>query len=159
MTSQRLAGLVDTHAAALALLARAYCSAPEDAVQAAFGKLVTLRTEPDDPAAWLFRAVRNAAIDQARRERRRARREATAARPEAWFAEPRIDGLEAAEAVAALQALPDAERDVIVARLWGQLTLEQAAAAAGCSTSTAQRRYEAGVQRLRERFGVSWPTS
>ena len=62
MTAARLAELIDAHAAALTLLARTYCAHPEDAVQAAFGRLVQRRAEPDDPAAWLFRAVRNAAM-------------------------------------------------------------------------------------------------
>ena len=159
MTAARLAELIDAHAAALTLLARTYCAQPEDAVQAAFGRLVQRRVEPDDPAAWLFRAVRNAALDAAKSERRRSRREIRAARPEAWFAEASVNGLDVADAVAALQALPEAERDAIVARLWGGLTLEQVADAVGCSTSTAQRRYEAGIARLRERFGVQWPTS
>ena len=159
MTTARLAELIDAHAAALTLLARTYCAQPEDAVQAAFGRLVQRRAEPDDPAAWLFRAVRNAALDTAKSERRRTRREARAARPEAWFAEASVNGLDVADAVAAVQALPEAERDAIVARLWGGLTLEQVADAVGCSTSTAQRRYEAGIARLRERFGVQWPTS
>ena len=159
MTAARLAELIDAHAAALTLLARTYCAQPEDAVQAAFGKLVRQRREPDDPAAWLFRVVRNAALDVAKSERRRSRREVSVARPEAWFSEASVDGLDVADAVNALQALPEAERDAIVARLWGGLTLEQVAAAAECSTSTAQRRYEAGVARLRERFGVRWPTS
>ncbi len=159
MTAARLAELIDAHAAGLTLLARTYCAQPEDAVQAAFGKLVRQRHEPDDPAAWLFRVVRNVALDAARSERRRTRREAKVARPEAWFAEASIDGIDVADAVDALRALPDAERDAIVARLWGGLTLEQVADAAGCSTSTAQRRYEAGIARLRERFGVRWPTT
>jgi RNA polymerase sigma factor (sigma-70 family) len=159
MTADRLAELIDAHVAGLTLLARTYCADPDDAVQAAFGKLVRQHPEPADPAAWLYRAVRNAALDVAKAARRRSRREAAAAQPEAWFAEAAIDGLDAADAVVALQALPDAERDAIVARLWGNLTLEQHAAAAGCSVSTAQRRYEAGIQRLRERFGVRWPTT
>ena len=159
MTAARLAELIDAHAAALTLLARTYCAQPEDVVQAAFGKLVRQRSEPDDPAAWLFRVVRNAALDASKSERRRGRREAKVARPEVWFAEASVDGLDVADAVDALRALPDAERDAIVARLWGGLTLEQVADAVGCSTSTAQRRYAAGIARLRERFGVRWPTS
>ena len=37
--------------------------AASDVVQSAFGKLAGLRVWPDDPAAWLFRVVRHAAID------------------------------------------------------------------------------------------------
>lgn len=157
MTPRLLADLIAAHAAALVLFARQWCASPEDVVQEAFCKLVVLRTPPDDPAAWLFRVVRNAAIDAGRSDRRRVRREQSAARPVHWFAEPEVDGLDAEAAVAALEALPPDQREVIVARLWGGLTLEQIAAAAGSSVSTAHRRYEAGVAALRERLGVTCP--
>ena len=63
-----------------------------------------------------------------------------------------MDGLDAETAVAALQRLPVEQREVIVARHWGGLSYEQIAAVAGCSASTAFRRYTAGV-----RFsGSSW---
>ena len=154
MTARPLAALIDAHAAGLVLFARQWCAAPEDAVQDAFCKLVALRTAPDDPAAWLYRAVRNAAIDAGRSEQRRRRREAAVARPDRWFAEREADGLDAVQAVDAMKALPAGQREVIVARLWGGLTLEQIAGVAGCSVSTAHRRFEAGVAALRERLGV-----
>ena len=154
MTPRQLADLVAAHAPALALYARMWCDTPDDAVQDAFCKLAALRTAPADSAAWLFRAARNAAIDLGRADRRRRRREEAVARPDCWFVEPEIDGLDAAEAVAALEGLPVEQREVIVARLWGGLTLEQAAEAAGCAVSTAFRRYESGVAALRQRLGV-----
>jgi RNA polymerase sigma-70 factor (ECF subfamily) len=108
--------------------------------------------------AWLYRVVRNRAIDAGRSERRRQRREAAASRPEHWFAEPSIDGLDADAAVAALESLPPEQREVIVARLWGGMTLEQVAAVAGCSVSSAHRRYEAGIAALRKQLGAPCPT-
>jgi RNA polymerase sigma-70 factor (ECF subfamily) len=53
--------------------------------------------------------------------------------------------------------LPLDEREVIVAHLWGGLTFEQIAAVAGCSSSTAHRRYAAGLSALRERLHVPCP--
>src|SRR5262245_42203339 len=96
MDARRLAELIDAHAPALVLYARQWCAAPEDVVQEAFCKLAALRSWPDDPQAWLFRVVRNAAIDVGRSDRRRERREASAARPVRWFVEPAIEGLDAA---------------------------------------------------------------
>ena len=156
MTPRVLADLIADHAAALVLFARQRCDCPEDVVQDAFCKLATA-APPDDPAAWLYRVVRNAALDAGRSTRRRARREQAAARSVRWFAESEIDGLDAGAAVAALESLAPEMREVIVARLWGGLTLEQIAAAAGCSVSTAHRRYEAGIAALRERLGVACP--
>ena len=149
--ARQLAELIDRHAAALTLYARQWTGTPDDVVQAAFGKLAGRRTWPDDPAAWLFRVVRHAAIDAGKAERRRTRREQLAAKPESWFAPN--DQLDTATAVAALDALPPEQREVIVARLWGGRTLEEIAALAGCSVSTAHRRYEAGIRALRERLG------
>jgi RNA polymerase sigma-70 factor (ECF subfamily) len=157
MTARQIADLIAGHAAALALFARQWCDSPEDAVQDAFCKLVRQPAPPDDPVAWLFRVVRTTAIDRGKADRRRARREAASARPERWFAEREVEGLDAEAAVAALESLPAELREVIVARLWGGMTLEQVANVAGCSLTTAHRRFEAGIAALRERLGVACP--
>ncbi|AMV23732.1 ECF RNA polymerase sigma factor SigE [Gemmata sp. SH-PL17] len=157
MTARQIAELIASHAAVLALFARQWCADPEDAVQDAFCKLVRQSVPPGDPVAWLFRVVRTTAIDRGRVDRRRVKRESVTARPERWFAEREVDGLDAPTAVAALGALPAELREVIVARLWGGMTLEQVAAVAGCSLTTAHRRYEAGIVALRERLGVTCP--
>jgi RNA polymerase sigma-70 factor (ECF subfamily) len=157
MTARQTADLIATHAAALALFARQWCDSPDDAVQEAFCKLVQLRAPPADPVAWLFRVVRTTASDLGKSARRRTKREAATARPERWFAETEVEGLDAEAAVAALEGLPGEQREVIVGRLWGGMTLEQLAAVAGCSVTTAHRRYEAGIQALRERLGVECP--
>jgi RNA polymerase sigma-70 factor (ECF subfamily) len=154
MTARRLGELIDGHAAALVLFARQWTVAAEDVVQDGFCKLSAQATWPDDPVAWLYRTVRNGAIDAGKADRRRVRREAAVSRPDRWFAEPEIDGLDAAAAVAALETLPAEQREVIVARLWGGRTLEQIAAVARCSVSTAHRRYEAGLAALRRRLGA-----
>lgn len=159
MTARPLAVLIDAHGPALTLFARQWCASPDDAVQEAFCQLAALRTWPDDPTAWLFRTVRHRALDLGKAERRRVRREAAVAKQDRWFTERDIDGLDAAEAVAALEGLPPDQREVIVARLWGGMTLDQTAAVVGCSVSTAHRRFDAGIAALRERLGVKCPTT
>lgn len=157
MTARQTTDLIVAHAAALVLFARQWCDCPEDAVQDAFCKLVQLHTPLTDPVAWLFKVVRTTAIDLGRLARRRQNREAAIARPEQWFAEAEIDGLDAESAVAALKSLPVEQREAIVGRLWGGMTLEQIADVADCSIATAYRRFEAGIQALRERLGVTCP--
>ncbi len=147
--------LVDARGPALILYARQWCHAPEDVVQDAFLKLVGLHPPPRDVVAWLYRVVRNAAIDAGKADLRRKRREAC--RPGRWFVEPAVEGLDAEGAVAALQRLPVEEREAIVARLWGGLSFEQIAEAAGCSASTAFRRFSAGIDALRRELGVPCP--
>jgi RNA polymerase sigma-70 factor (ECF subfamily) len=157
MTAGEVARLIDSHAAALVLYARQWCAEPEDVVQEALIKLVRQKPPPADAAAWLYRVVRNGAMDVAKMARRRQRREAVAARPVRWFIEPEIDGLDAETAVAALGRLALEQREVIVARHWGGLSFEQISEAVGCSASTAFRRYGAGVEELRKQLGVKCP--
>jgi RNA polymerase sigma-70 factor (ECF subfamily) len=159
MDSDWLGGLVDRYAAALELYAQQWCDTPEDVVQEAFLKLVAQRPLPDQPAAWLFRVVRNGALNAALASRRRRRHEAEAAGPASnWFqTDPAVDRPESLDAEAAgevLRSLPLEQREVIVAHLWGGLTFEQIGGVSGCSASTAHRQYTAGLSAIRERLGV-----
>ena len=117
--------------------------------------LALLRRPPDDVVAYLYRMVRNGALDAGKMQRRRERRESLAARSVGWFVEPAVEGLDAETAVRALEGLAAEQREVIVARLWGGLSFEQIAAVADCSASTAFRRFEAGIVALRHLLGVS----
>ena len=157
MSPGDLARLVDRHAASLVLYARQWCGDPEDVVQEAFLKLVRQDQAPEDAVAWLYRVVRNGALDAAKMAKRRQRRESAAARSVGWFVEPEVDGLDARTAVAALERLPSEQREVIIARHWGGLNYEQIAAVAGCSASTAFRRYTAGVEDLRKLLEAPCP--
>jgi RNA polymerase sigma-70 factor (ECF subfamily) len=154
MSPHEFARLVDAHGPPLVLYARQWCRTPEDVVQDAFLKLVGCSQPPREAVPWLYRVVRNGALDAGKTARRRQRRELAAARPERWFVEPAVDGLDADRAVAALQRLPPEQREVIVARLWGGLSFEQIGEVAGCSASTAFRRFGAGVDSLRRELGV-----
>jgi RNA polymerase sigma-70 factor (ECF subfamily) len=156
MDLQAFARLIDTQAAPLILYARQWCDTPEDVVQEAFLELARARP-PDDPVAWLYRVVRNGALDAARVARRRQRREAAVARPAHWFVEPEVEGLDAEVAVAAVARLLPEQREAIVARLWGGLSFEQIGVVSGCSASTAFRRYSAGIEALRRELGESCP--
>jgi RNA polymerase sigma-70 factor (ECF subfamily) len=159
MTPLEFARLIDTHGPPLILYARQWCTSPEDVVQDTFLKLIGLRSLPDQVVAWLYRVVRNGAIDASRTERNRQRRESAAASPAPWFVQPEVDGLDAEVAVAALQQLPIEQREVIVARMWGGLSFEQIAELAACSASTAFRWYSAGINALRQELGIPCPTT
>jgi RNA polymerase sigma-70 factor (ECF subfamily) len=150
-----LGRLYREHAAALRLYARQWPGGDEDLVQDAFVKLAQQSPLPDVPVAWLYRVVRNGALSAGRGAARRRRREGRASTPEAWFctADDRIDGREATRLLA---ELPLEQREAVVARVWGGLTLEQVARLAGCSLPTAHRRYHAGLAALRERLEGRW---
>jgi RNA polymerase sigma-70 factor (ECF subfamily) len=153
-----LGRLVDRHAAALELYARQLCQSPEDVVQEAFVRLASQGEAPADPVAWLYRVVRNKAISTARSARRRKRHETVAAGGKArWFTSSAADALDARSAAAALKKLSQAEREVVVAHVWGGRTFDQIGRLMGTSDSTAHRRYEAALSALREELGVSCP--
>ncbi len=152
----KLSALFEAHAATLALYARQWLDPPghEDAVQEAFIRLMAVSHEPDSAKAWLFRAVRNTAISHLRSRLRRRRRERRSAadRPE-WFEQRTQDLIDAKAAQAALAELGRDERETILLRLWGGLTLREIAEVMDVSVSTALRRYRTGLAALQERLG------
>ncbi len=150
-----LGRLLDEHGNALALYARGWCETPEDIVQDALVQLMRQPRLPERIVPWLYRVVRNGAISAARAAGRRRRHESLAAqREESWFVLAAGERLDALAATRALQELPEEQRETIVARLWGCLAFEDIAELTGTSSSTAHRRYEAGLAALRERLGA-----
>ena len=158
VTPELLGRLLDEQGGALALYAAQWTATPDDCVQEALIELAAQSHVPPSPVAWLFRVVRNRAISQFRSARRRERREQLALRLRSREGEAPAE-LSATELAAALDDLPADLREAVVARTWGGLNFEQIAALAGCSTSTAHRRYEAGLATLREKLEPSCPTS
>lgn len=154
MDSGFLGHLLDCHAAALGLFARQWCGSPDDVVQEAFLKLAEQNKAPVDPVAWLYRVVRNRAISRGRSDSRRRRheREAAARRPP-WVGDatdnPTGERLDARAAADALETLPPEDREVIVARLWGELTFQQIGQLIGASDSAAHRRYTKAIRSLK----------
>src|SRR5947209_4182252 len=98
MTAHEFTRILDKHGPPLLLYARQWCAMPEDVVQDAFLKLLSSKQDPRQVLPWLYRVVRNGAIDAGRSAKRRRRREATAI-PDRWFVEPAVDGLDAETAV------------------------------------------------------------
>lgn len=147
-----LTRLLDEHAATLVLYARQWTREPEDVVQNAFVQLMREQAVPTNVVGWLYRVVRNGAISASRSNARRARHESQAAhRGEPWFAPNPGDAIDARVATAALAALETDLREVIVLRLWAGLSFQQIAELTQTSTSSAHRRYAAGLTALRER--------
>ncbi len=157
MSPKQIANLIDAHSPALLLYARQFGAGAEDIVQEALLRLLRQRTWPTEVLPWLFRTVRNAALDAAKTARRRDKRELAVARSARWFVEPEVEGLDADLAARALAELPLEMREAIVSRIWGGLTFEQIAAVAGTSASTACRHYQVGIALLREKLGASCP--
>ena len=126
----------------------------EDVVQEAFVRFWRhQRGLPGNPMALLVTSVRRAALDLGRSESRRAVREdrADGGREdrEPVFTTP-LEGAERREVVeAALRRLPDEQREVLVLKIWGELTFEEIAAQLDLPPNTAASRYRYALVALR----------
>jgi RNA polymerase sigma factor (sigma-70 family) len=150
-----LTRLLDEHGAPLVLYAQQWCNSPEDVVQEAFIRLMRESAAPTNVVGWLFRVVRNGAISASLSAARRARHEFRASQQsDSWFATNDDERLDAVAATDALTSLAIEVRETIVLRLWGGLNFDQIAELTNTSTSTAHRRYVAGLTALRERQTV-----
>jgi len=160
VTPERLARLLDAHAAALELFAAQWTRAAADVVQESFVELARQPVVPDNIVAWLYRVVRNRASSEARSARRRKQREsAFAAGNQDWF-QPTDEGdLDPQDAAGTIGGLSDELREVVVARIWGGLTFEQIAEITQTSVSTAFRRYEEAISILRTRLRIPCPNN
>jgi RNA polymerase sigma factor (sigma-70 family) len=148
--------LVSQRAAGLALYARQFLeggdasAAAEDVVQEALTALMSERRAPEDPVAWMFRAVRNAAIDYGRSAGRRRRREREVAEARGEWFEPAVDApIDAVAAEGALRVLPAEARQIVVLRIWGEQGFAAIARIMGLGVSTVHERYTAALQQMR----------
>jgi len=132
-------------------------AAAEDAVQAVFLRILDGGKLPEEAteSSYLFRSVRNEASNELR-SRGRARRAF-----ESLFKPATEDPLQTVELSefgrqiqAALQELPEEEREAVVLKTWGALSFPEAAAVAGVSEKTIEHRYYRGLDALKEKMGV-----
>ena len=142
----------DAYAGRLVLYARQWLEAQwaEDVVQDVFIRLMAQSREPENPKSWLFAAVRNAAISAFRSESARRNRERkVAGESNEWFESHPADLLDATAAQTALTKLAAKEREVIVLRIWGELTLGEIGEIAGMPLSSVHDCYRGGIASLR----------
>ena len=127
----------------------------EDVVQEAFVRFWRKYESPrEEHAGLLFAAVRSVALDLIRRETRRRRRETVAS--ENGFctsgqaeASPFFEGADLA-VEGALNQLPAEQREVLVLKIWGELTFAQIGTALEISPNTASSRYRYSLGALRK---------
>jgi RNA polymerase sigma-70 factor (ECF subfamily) len=149
-----IAELFDRYAAALELYAAQRTAAPQDCVQEAFLELARQADAPKDSGAWLFRVVRNRALNSARAQQRRATHEQTAARRQASNHRPTKPG-DAIEISDLLQLLSDEQREIVVLRVWGQLSWQEISEVVDSSRSATHRYYVQALTTLRQHLEPS----
>ncbi|HAN99561.1 MAG TPA: sigma-70 family RNA polymerase sigma factor [Planctomycetaceae bacterium] len=143
--------LIRSRTGALVLYAQQWCRTPEDVVQEAWIGLFHQAPPPERPLAWMYAVVRRRAINAGRSERRRrVHEEQAASRRPAWFAPDDRSAVDPVALAAALESLGGETREVVVARIWGELTFEEIAELIGTSVPTAFRRFRSGLESLRD---------
>lgn len=110
------------------------------------------REEPSLAAA--FTQIRRSAIDQARKNIRRANREQRAIElgeneTVTLFEDSLEEDDRAREVERAIASLPDYYREVIMLKIWGELTFDQIAETLDIPMNTAASRYRYALQKLR----------
>lgn len=122
----------------------------EDAVHEAYVRLFTMNQIPRNLRAYVFRAVRNAAVDQVRRS---GNGQPSAADLATLYA-PTDDMPERAEfrnqLIRAISGLAEDRREVVVLRLHVGLRFREIARVLDLPKGTVASRYSRGIEELRE---------
>ncbi len=146
-------GWFETEAAPLVLYARQWLDAEqaEDVVQEVFLRLMQQTVRVEHVKGWLYRAVRNLALNRVRAAGRRRRREETvAADVPGWFLPDPGRDIDARQAELSMASLPADEREIVLLRIWGGLTLEQIGSVMELSEATVFRKHRDALGRIRK---------
>ena len=134
----------------------------EDVVQEAFVRFWKhQRGLGGEPLPLLLTSVRRAACDRARGATRRTAREEQVAGDEpdggALFEPLREGDDRRTEIEAALRGLPFEQREVLVLKIWGELTFEEIACQLDIPANTAASRYRYALAGLRKKLTAPVP--
>ena len=152
----------ESYGAGLVLYGRQWLEAgeAEDVVQEAFIRLMGQKNEPDNVKAWLYCLVRNEAIDRLRRRQRHQNRavELEFVQSE-WFERQQTNPMDADAAQKALAGLAEELREVVVLRIWGQMTLKEMGTVLGQPVSSVFHKYQTAMEALRKKMEVTCRTN
>ena len=145
------------HGAKLLLFARQQARNPadaEDLLQEAFVRIWRLYGHTGEvPPALVFRSIRRLAIDWVRRDERRGHREQKvaldAATEASWFDRSLEQRERNALVEKAVRRLPSEQQEVILLKIWGEMTFEDIGNTLDISLNTAASRYRYALEKLR----------
>jgi RNA polymerase sigma-70 factor (ECF subfamily) len=144
---------IDDHAEVFFLYARQQTRSETDAQDVLQEALVEAWSKADGevpPPAVVFATIRRRAIDLGRSTDRRARRETEAGRTQdSWFVSDVAEADTNAHIQRAITLLPDDLREVLILRVWGDLTFPAIARLLSIPVATATSRYRYAVERLK----------
>ncbi|MEE2809033.1 MAG: RNA polymerase sigma factor [Verrucomicrobiota bacterium] len=151
----------------LLLFARGKTSSEADAqdvLQDSILRLWRSYSSPEDghfdppPLALAYTAIRNTAIDHARRTNRRTQREQKSEfivrdkdQIQNWFEASSLEQSEEAKIIKeALQQIPEKFQEVLTLKIWGELTFSEIAENLNIPANTAASRYRYALEALRK---------
>ena len=152
------------HGPALVLFARQFAldaASAEDIVQEAFICFWRHRAEVEDLLAYLYCCVRSAGLDGQRGRSRQATRELESASLRPVTSQPLfVRELENRERTASIERsladLPAEQREVVILKIWGELTFRQIAVTVDAPANTCASRYRLGLQRLKAQLAEEY---
>ena len=157
--SQEWTEWLDRHGPALVLYARQWSRSPSDAddiVQEAFVRFWPKRANAAEPVAYLYACVRNSAMDHLSARKRRETRELfetdqTDPVGGSQMLETDMEQQETQQAVEkAMSTLPLEQREVLVMKIWGDLSFREIGKTLDIPLSTAASRYRYALDALRQ---------
>jgi RNA polymerase sigma-70 factor (ECF subfamily) len=136
----------------------------QDVLQDAILRLWKSYSSPKDghfdppPLALAYTALRNTAIDHARRANRRTKREQNSEfivrdidQVKNWFETSSLEQSEQAKIIRdALQKIPEKFQEVLILKIWGELTFAEIAENLNIPANTAASRYRYALDALRK---------
>ena len=145
------------HGAKLLLFARQQARNPSDAedlLQEAFVRIWRLYGHTGEvPPPLVFRSIRRLAIDWVRRDERRSHREQKVAFYELtdspWFDRPLERRERHALVEDAVRRLPPEQQEVVLLKVWSELTFDEIGKTLDISLNTAASRYRYALDKLR----------
>jgi RNA polymerase sigma factor (sigma-70 family) len=158
ISQKQLAQWYEAYGMELMLYARQLSSdqRAEDIVQDAFIKLMKQRRCPDNVRAWLFRVVHNASLSIVRRlQQRRQAGHKFLHKETLWFESRRDDLIDARLVQDLLQTLPSHLREIVLLRIWGQMTLKEISQVVNKSIPWIHNEYKTALEMIRKSLEYS----
>jgi len=155
INQKQLAEWYEAHGTELMLYARQWSpdQQAEDIVQDAFIKLFNLRRRPDNVRAWLFRVVRNNSVSMLRRlQLRRRAGKKFLYRQVIWFESKPENLIDARYAQDILQTLPSHLCEIVLLRIWGQMSLKEIAQVMNKSIPWIHHEYKTALEMIRKKL-------
>lgn len=153
-TDENWAAWIDENGKAFFLYARQQCRSESDAkdvLQDALTETWNKTSKGLPNRSLVFATIRRRAIDFGRSTDRRAIREFKYnGKGENWFLPDYSVSDVRHQLASAIETLPDTLREVLILKIWGDLTFPAISQLIGIPTATATSRYRYALERLRE---------